>query len=156
MRPSSGELVRGVQGTLLTYILPHVSDDFARQELLLAVALLGLAAGEWEGEVQQLQDDNVALRGLLERGADALAEADAHVELAGELRAIAQGTDASARVPDLKASNDELRAAIGRLAVVLEEQDDASLRWLRTDVIDLLRHDLERRARSLLGSRADE
>ena len=147
MRPNGADLLRGAQSALATYALPEIQTDFARTELMIVVALLGIAANDFDGAAQRLVDDNAALRALAARGADALAG-----DFAVELRALAGETDASVRISDLSAANDRLREAVARLAVVIENGEAPSL---RSDVIEYLRCDVGGRALSLLGPRAD-
>ncbi|MEX0786623.1 MAG: hypothetical protein WD939_08310, partial [Dehalococcoidia bacterium] len=104
MRPTGEELLQGVRGALLTYILPEVQSDYARTELTLIHVLLGMAAAEWDSAAQRLVDDNGTLRELARRSADAIDSDDA--SLAAELRALADEEDRSLRLSDLRAAND--------------------------------------------------
>ena len=153
MRPNGEELLRGVQSSLTTYVLPELQTAYARTELMLVQALLGILASEWDSGAQRLVDDNAALRELALRGAEALDSADA--SLAGELRALAGEAEPSLRLSDLAAANGRLRGAIGRLGALLEGTDTPALGELRAAVIEHLRADAESRSRSLLGPRAD-
>ena len=153
MRPNGEELLRGVQSSLTTYVLPELQTAYARTELMLVQALLGILASEWDSGAQRLVDDNAALRELALRGAEALDSADA--ALAGELRSLAGESDPSLRLSDLSAANGRLRGAIGRLGALLEGTDTPALGELRAAVIEHLRVDAESRSRSLLGPRAD-
>ncbi|MCH7719161.1 MAG: hypothetical protein IIB21_06790 [Chloroflexi bacterium] len=153
MRPNGEELLRGVQSSLTTYVLPELQTAYARTELMLVQALLGILASEWDSGAQRLVDDNAALRELALRGAEALDSADA--SLAGELRSLAGEADSSLRLSDLSAANGRLRGAIGRLGALLEGTDTPALGELRAAVIEHLRADAESRSRSLLGPRAD-
>ena len=153
MRPNGEELLRGVQSSLTTYVLPELQTAYARTELMLVQALLGILASEWDSGAQRLVDDNAALRELALRGAEALDSADA--ALAGELRSLAVESDPSLRLSDLSAANGRLRGAIGRLGALLEGTDTPALGELRAAVIEHLRADAESRSRSLLGPRAD-
>ena len=159
MRPNGEELLRGIQNTLATYVLPEIQSPHARFELVLVTALLGVAAGEWDGAAQRLVDDNAALRELAGRGAAALVTAPELAEtgalLADELRALAGETDSSLRLSDLSAANGRLRAALARLGALIEGSDAPALRELRAAVIDHLRAEAQGRALSLLGPRAD-
>ncbi len=153
MRPNGEELLRGLQGSLSTYILPELQSAYARSELMITSALLGIVAAQWDGAAQRLVDGNAALRELARRGADALAGEDA--VLADELRALADDADPSVRLSDLSAANDRLRAALGRLSVLLLERDAPALVELRTALFEHLRQEAEAQSLSLLGPRAD-
>jgi hypothetical protein len=149
LRPTTDELLRGLQASFLTYVLPEVQSEFVRTELMISYALLGIAASEWDGAAQRLVDDNGALRALAGRAA---AEIDDQ-PLAAELRALAEETDASVRISELAAANTRLRDAIGRLGVTLEGRE--GLRDLRAALIGHLRAEAESRNHNVLGPRAD-
>jgi hypothetical protein len=152
MRPNGEELLRGIQGTLTTYILPEVQTAHAKLELMLVQALLGIAAADWDGAAQRLVDDNAALRELVRRGAGALGDAPDSSALAGELRSLADEDDLSLRLSDLTAANGRLRDALARLCAALGTADAPDI---RSAIIGHLRADAESRTLSLLGPRAD-
>lgn len=149
MRPTTDELLRGLQASLLTHVLPEVQTDFVRTELMLTYALLGIAAGEWDGAAQRLVDDNAAMRSLAARAAAEIDDAS----LASDLRSLADETDASIRLSELSAANTRLRGAIARLGVALEGDDGR--RDLRDAVIEHLRVESEARNHHVLGPRSD-
>jgi hypothetical protein len=151
MRPTTDELLRGLQASLLTYVLPEVQSEFARTEVMLAYALLGIAANEWDGAAQSLVDDNAAMRPLLDRAADAVDDS----ALASELRALAGERAASLRLSGLAEANRRLRDGLGRLGVALEGREEAPLRELRAGVIAHLLAEAEARNHHVLGPRAD-
>jgi len=159
MRPNGEELLRGVQSALATYVLPEVQSAHAQLELVLAQALLGIAAAEWDGAAQRLVEENTALRGLARRGAEVLGAAGAvgpeAAALADELRSLADETDRSVRLSDLSAAYGRLRAALGRFCVLAGRADAPAVREARAAVIAELRQDAESRSLSLLGPRAD-
>jgi hypothetical protein len=155
MRPNGEEVLRGVQNSLLTYVLPEVQTEYARTEVMLVVALLGIAGAQWDEAAQRMVDGNAALRELAGRGAEALAGDPAHAELADAVGSLAQGNDASVRLSELSAANGQLRAAIAQLGVAAQGSDSASLRSLRAEVIDSLLVDAESRSFALMGPRAD-
>jgi len=148
MRPTGDEVLRGIQGSLLTYVLPELQSPYARSELMIISALLAIVAGEYDGAAQGLVDENAALRALAARGAEAL-----DGDLAGELRALAGRQDASVRLSSLRETNEALRGAIARLGVAIE--GDGSLAGLRAAVLDRLREEAEARSPALLGPRSD-
>ncbi len=154
MRPNEQEVLQGIMGALGTYILPELQTDHARLELMLITVVLGTLVTEVDGAAQKLVEDNAALRELARRGADALAGAR-NPDLAGELRALANGIDPSVRLSDLSAANDKLHAAIGRLGVLVESSDEPAMRELRSAVIERLRAEAESRELSVLGPRMD-
>ena len=160
MHPTGEELLRGVQGTLTTYVLPEVQSAYARSEMMIAQVLLGMVANEWDGAAQRLVDGNATLRALARRVGEALGNAGEELgggatALATELRSLAAGVDASVRISELTDSRDALRAAIGRAGVLAQGSDTPAMRSLRREIIEHLRGDLESRSLSLLGPRAD-
>jgi len=153
MRPNAEEVLRGVQSSLLTYVLPEVQTEYARTEVMLVSALLGIVAAQCDGAAQRLADDNASLRELAGRGAQALAGDPAHAELAEALGSLTNGSDASVRLSELSAANGQLRAAIAQLGAAAQE--NASLAGLRQEVLDSLRLEAESRSFALMGPRAD-
>lgn len=154
MRPNEQEVLQGIVGALGTYIMPELQTEHAKLEMMLISVVLGSLAGELDGAAQKLVDDNAALRELARRGAGAIANGQ-NSDLAGELRSLADETDASVRLSDLSAANDKLHAAIGRLGVLAEGSDTPALREIRDAVIGRLREEAESRELSLLGPRMD-
>jgi hypothetical protein len=151
VRPNAEELLRGIQAALATYVLPELQTAYARTELMAMLALLGMAAEEWDGAAQRLVDDNVALRLLARRAAGAVDGFDA----SDELRVLAEQVDSSVRISELASSNASLRAALSRLAPLLEGADDDARRDLRAALIEHLRFDAEANSRQPMGPRTD-
>ena len=152
MRPNGEELLRGLQGTLMTYVLPEVHSEHARLEVMLAVAMLGVLADEWDGAAQRLAENNDALRSLAASAAGALDSHDAG-DLVRQLRALAEERDVSLRISDLTETNDRLKDALVR-AWALARRNGVALD-LAVDIVERLRAQTEARALSLLGPRAD-
>ena len=148
MRPNAEEVLRGVAVSLMTYVLPEVESAYARTQLGIIAALLGVAANDWDGSAQRLVDDNASLRTLAARAADEPASGP----LRDELRALAGETDVSVRVSDLSASNARLRDVVARLGARVVNDETSPL---RADVIEMLRTDAEARTVSLMGPRSD-
>jgi hypothetical protein len=155
MRPNGEEVLRGVQGSLMTYILPEVQTAHAQLELVLVQRLLAIVADEWDGAAQRLVDDNAALRELAGRGAEALAAAPDAQPLADGLRSLAGEAEPSLRLSDLSDVNAKLRDALSRVCALAQHSDAPALRDLRAAVIEHLRAEAEARSLSLLGPRAD-
>jgi hypothetical protein len=152
MRPNAEELLRGIQRSLASYVLPEVQSDYARAEVMFSSMMLGVLIRDLDGAAQQLVEDSAALRALALRGAEELAAA-AEPELGAELRRLAATRDSTARLSGLSRANQELTAAIARLAVLVEERDELS--GLRATVIEALRVRSERASHQMLGPRAD-
>lgn len=148
MRPNAEEVLRGVAASLMTYVLPEVESAYARTQLGIIAALLGVVANDWDGSAQRLVDDNASLRTLAARAAGE----PAVVSIRDELGALAGATDASLRVSDLSASNARLRDAVARLGALLVNDETSPL---RAEVIEMLRADAESRTLPLMGPRVD-
>ncbi len=148
MRPNSEEVLRGVAVSLMLYVLPEVESAYARTQLGIVAALLGVVANDWDGSAQRLVDDNASLRTLAARAADEPASGP----LRDELRALAGEADASLRLSELSASNARLRDVIAKLGALLVNDETSPL---RADVIEMLHADAEARTLALVGPRSD-
>ena len=157
MRPNSAELLRGIQGTLTTYILPEVQSDYARTELMLVQMLLGIVVQGYDDAAQGLVDGNAALRSLAGEAARVLntAPIGASEALAAELEQLSKETDASVRLSELTAANDRLRDAIGRVGVLLQGATSQEHMGHRRAIIEHLHRELERLPHDLMGPRSD-
>lgn len=151
MRPNGEELLQGVRAALIEYILPEVRTDYARTELTLIHVLLGIAAAEWDAAAQRLVDDNAALRDLARRAAEAIDDE----ALAGELRSLAGEEDRSLLLSDLRAANDRLHGAVGRVGARFEGEERVELEELRSEIIARLIEEAEATSHSPMGPRAD-
>jgi hypothetical protein len=147
MRPGAEEIVRGVQASLLTAVLPEIQTEYTRTQVTLMYVLLGIVANGLDGGYERLLADNGALRELASRAADAVAAQDV---LANELRSLAS-TGPSLRLSELSSANMALAAALARIAA----SDTAELASIRSEIIDWLRADAEARSLSLMGPRSD-
>jgi hypothetical protein len=157
MRPKSTELMKGMQGALMTYILPEMQSDYARTGLMLMQALLGVAINDIDDAAQNLVDENAALRSLAGEAAGVLAENPlvGHEALAGELQTLASGHDNSVRLSALRSGNDDLRRAVAELGAALVGSTSPQHVELRAGVVAHLRQELERLPHNLMGARAD-
>ncbi len=157
MRPNSAEVLQGVQGALMTYVMPEVQSDFVRTELMLIQMLLGIVANGWDGAAQRLVDDNAALRSLASDAAAVLRAdpIDGTAQLPDELDVLAGETDASIRISELSTTNDRLRDPVARLGVLLQDAALPEPVELRTKVIEHLQQELAALPHDVLGPRAD-
>ena len=145
MRPNAEEVLRGVQASLLTNVLPEVQTEYTRTQVMLIYALLGLVGLEWDNGAQRALEDNASLRELAGRAAEEVTNGP----LAPELRSLA-AAEPSARLSDVANANATLAAALGRVAA-----QEPELVALRAEIIDWLRADAESRSHALMGPRAD-
>lgn len=143
MRPNAEEVLRGVQASLLAYVLPELQTEYARQELMIIYALLGLVGAGWDTGAQHLIEENASLRELAGRAAAALPGG----ALADELRSLA-AEEPSLLLSHVAGANAKLAGALARVATLAAPE-------LRSEIIDWLRADAESRAFGLMGPRAD-
>ena len=94
MRPNAEEIVRGVQASLLSIVLPEIQTEYARTQVTLMYVLLGIVANGIDVSCERLLADNGALRELTARAADAVATPEV---LANELLSLAS-TEPSLRL----------------------------------------------------------
>jgi hypothetical protein len=153
VRPNAEELLKGIQRSLMSYVMPEVQSDHARAEVMFSNLMLGVLTRDLDGAAQLLVEDNASLREAARDGATTLTGAGVAADLASELEGLAASSDPSLRLSDLARANEELTSAIARLAVLAEERPE--LAELRADVIAVLRTRAERMTHSMLGPRAD-
>lgn len=110
LRPGGEAVLRGIQRSLATLVLPEVKGQYAVAQVQYALLLLDALAGEWDGAAQRLVDENSALRSALALAADGVRD----LSLAAELRAGASSVDADVRISTLIAANDSLRGLAER------------------------------------------
>lgn len=146
VRPNGEQILRGVERSLLTHVLPELSSPYAQAQVRYAALLLNLLAAEWDDAAQRLLDDNAALRAWCGRAANALAHAQPG--LADTLRAAAREQEPDIRLSTLSAANDRLRALTTRALRALTANGGAA-----DDLLQELRHALRRSVqRRLAGS----
>lgn len=128
MRPNAVEIVRGLQTTLMTEILPEVASAYGQERLQMALFLTENLAQMWDTQVEDLVHDNREMREILRQATAAIAALPpAHRprelrELASSLRAAARGRDeGSLALSALAKRNEELGRLLERLAVVCED-----------------------------------
>ena len=142
MRPTSVEVLRGLQGVLASDIGREVQSLFGQDALQTGQMLLEMLANELDGAADSLFRDNEALVELLGRGAGAVRSLDAG--LAEETQAaLAEQTDGSLKISALSARNSRLRGLLERLLVVCEDAaaggKHAALMAVRADAYRHLR-----------------
>jgi len=142
VRPTSVEVLRGLQGVLASDIGREVQSLFGQDALQTGQMLLEMLANELDGAADSLFRDNEALVELLGRGAAAVRPLDA--ALAEETQAaLAEETDTSLTLSALSARNSRLRGLLERLLVVCEDAaaggKHAALMAVRADAYRHLR-----------------
>lgn len=127
MRPDPPIVLFGVAAALQE-LLPQVADPYGQQTLGISASLLAMLAQEWDRAPARLWEENEAIRELLTRGA-------ALPGLAPEVRErLEEGSQApahpGARLSELQAENDRLRALLIELHAIVEEMEGEDARHL--------------------------
>ena len=156
MRPTPVEIIRGLQGSLATIVLPEVSSRYAQAQVLYSVMILDMLVKEWEEGAQVFVDDNKGIRELLRRGSDLVRRAGEEsgdtelVSLAATLGADDACGATSYRMADLMAESDHLRDQLSSLAEVCDRARSEP----RLEPLLSLWQDICAHLRSIAGRRA--
>lgn len=102
MIPAVPAVLAEIAGIALRNTMPDVHPADRASSLGLSAALLGMAAEVWDGMAARLVEENRAIRLLLARAG----------EVGLDFAALVVGSDEDLRISVLKASNDDLRAAL--------------------------------------------
>ncbi len=122
MRPSAVEVLRGLQGALMSEVAPEMQSLFGQDLLQSVQMLLEVVVNEVEDAADSLVRDNRRLCEILDRGAAAVSAIDS--SLAGETAtALAEPGEGSLAIAALTARNQRLRGLLERLLVICEDAD---------------------------------
>jgi hypothetical protein len=113
LKPEALDIIRGIQRSLMSHVLPEVTSLYAGAQVQYAVLLLGALASEWDGAAQRLVEDNAALRSLCGQVAGRLPPGEG--ELPEALRSAAAARDGDLLLSTLSATNDQLRGLVTRI-----------------------------------------
>ncbi len=159
MRPTTLEVIRGLQGAVAGQIIPELSSTYAQAQGMYSVMLLEVMATHAETAAHELVESNRALSALLQRTLSALQDlsASAAVELREALAAAdLASNETSIKLPDLRAEWIRLAELVSRAVPLVERSPSdpalASLKPLRAEYIDGLRGDVQRRMVPVLSS----
>lgn len=121
MRPDNVEIIRGLQGHLMTVVAPELRSQFAQDSLQTVQMLLELLANDLDTAAESLAKDNRTLRELLSQARQALSAVPGGDALAGEIdAALAEEDEGALAVSALSERNRRLRGALERLLVACE------------------------------------
>lgn len=126
MRPWPEEVLRAIQAGITAHFAPELTSNYARSQFAFGMMLFGIAQRDYDTAVPDLLENNRTLRSLLSDASSALHQVsrpDARAAI-HDIAALPAPTD-SLRLSDLRRENDALRAAIGRLAPLIEPAGDA-------------------------------
>lgn len=145
MKPDVDLTLQMIASSLITEIVPKLSDDYTQRNSMLTAMLLQCAAEEWERAAARRVEENGALRRLFAEAAGEVREP----ELRARLEAASREEDESLRVSDLNRGNDRLRTLLIELHAHVEELDSDAARRIEQAIWQELRTSTERRALSL-------
>ncbi len=150
MRPYPEEVVRVIQAGIAAHFAPELQTTYSQAQFAFSMILFGVVQRDFDTAVPDLIADNKTMRGLLAQVDAALASIDAgRAAAAREVIAELPGAAESLRLSALRDENEALRAAIGKLAPVIEPAADvaelAALRPAREAVFAHLLADAKRR-----------
>jgi hypothetical protein len=117
MIPAVPAVLAEIAGIALRNTMPDVHPADRASSLGLSAALLGMAAEVWDGMAARLVEENRAIRLLLARAG----------EVGLDFAALVVGSDEDLRISALKASNDDLRAALIDLHAAAEAKGAGGL-----------------------------
>lgn len=150
MRPYPEEVVRAVQAGIAAHFAPELQSTYSQAQFAFSMILFGVVQRDFDTAVPDLIADTKTLRELLAQVSSALGGIDAaRAAAAREVIAALPAPAESLRLSALRAENEGLRAAIGKLAPVIEPAADvadlAALRPAREAVFAHLLADAKRR-----------
>lgn len=143
MNPKIPDFLVETAGLVVRSLAPGGDPAEVASNLGLTAALLGFAAQRWDGAAASLVEENRAIRPLLARGAQVLADEEPFAE---RWQALSQGADEDLRISALERANAELRGALICLHELVELAEGEAARELDAAIWAELRASTERRA----------
>ena len=110
------------------FITPQTT--YQGSSLATFAMLCGLVNADLDAAAERLVAENAALRGLFRDAADQLARSSLH----GRLEAAAEAREASIRLSELRASNDELRGLLIELHEYVEEHTEPAAQHIEAAI----------------------
>lgn len=150
MRPYPEEVVRVIQAGIAAHFAPELQTTYSQAQFAFSMILFGVVQRDFDTAVPDLIEDSKVLRQLLTQVSSALDDVDAaRAATAREIIAALPGPAESLRLSALRAENEALRAAISKLAPIVEPAADvvelSALRPARDAVFAHLLADAKRR-----------
>jgi hypothetical protein len=142
VKPDVGELLGGLAQTLLSEVVPLVSDEYTANSAGLIGMLLMAAVEEQERAAAWRVEENAALRSLFAAGREVVTD----TALRERLETEAAGRDESLRVSDLARANETLRALLIDLHAHVETLGSDAASTLEERIWSELRLSTERRS----------
>jgi hypothetical protein len=157
MRPYPEEVVRAIQSGVMTHFAPELTSTYAQAQLAFGMLLFAIVQRDYDTAVPDLIAASAALRDLLASADAGLALIDSEeAHTAREAIAAIPGQALSLRLSDLRAEDEALRDALGKLAPLVEPAADvpalAPLRPVRASMCEWLAVDAKRRIFPILSA----
>jgi hypothetical protein len=157
MRPYPEEVVRAIQSGVMTHFAPELTSTYAQAQLAFGMLLFAIVQRDYDTAAPDLIAASAALRDLLASADAGLALIDTEdARTAREAIAAIPGHAVSLRLSDLRAEDEALRDAVGKLAPLVEPAADvpalAPLRPVRASMCEWLAADAKRRIFPILSA----
>lgn len=150
MRPYPEEVVRAIQAGIAAHFAPELQSTYSQAQFAFSMILFGVVQRDFDTAVPDLIDDSKKMRDLFAQVSAALDGVEpSRAAAAREVIAALPEPAGSLRLSALRAENEGLRTAIGKLAPVIEPAADvpglAVLRPARQAMFAYLLADAQRR-----------
>jgi hypothetical protein len=142
MKPEVDVVLRSMMTKLLLEVAPAVGDAYVRSNVEAMVALLAAAAEEFDRAAEVRVVENRSMRAIFRTAAVHVSDGDLRARLA----LAADESDASLRIGDLNASNNQLRTLLIELQALVEGRDEEWARQIDGAIWAELRASARRRA----------
>jgi hypothetical protein len=142
MKPEVDVVLRSMMTKLLLEVAPAVGDAYVRSNVEAMVALLAAAAEEFDRAAEVRVVENRSMRAIFRTAAVHVSDGDLRARLA----LAADESDASLRIGDLNASNNQLRPLLIELQALVEGRDEEWARQIDGAIWAELRASTRRRA----------
>jgi len=153
VRPDAVEVLRGIQRSLLSTVLPELQDPYVQGQVHAMIGLLESLAGEWNTEAQRLLDFSHSLERLLLRAAPVLmcaahtVQGDEAMTLARAIGKALSHRPASITISALSQRTQELQGIVAELLMLCERvaahrADAEELLEVRQEAYCLLRDEV--------------
>lgn len=141
MKPDVHVVLETMATKLMFELAPQMQPPFLQGTIGVTGILLSMLREEWDRAAQRRVEENEVLRRLFRDAAPHVGDA----ALADRLRAAAESREASLRIADLDAANDDLRRLLIELHAHVEEQPGDQARRIEAEIWRELLASTERR-----------
>jgi len=145
MKPDVPVVLENVAAKLMFELAPQLRPPFLAGTITVVGVMMTMLREEWDRAAARRVEENAAMRALFREAAAQVGDAG----LRARLEAAASSAEASLRIADLDAANDELRRLLIELHAWAEEQPGDAARRLETAIWRELLASTERRRFSI-------